>query len=51
MKYENKSRPGTEDTDMKDTDMKDTDMKAVGGRKKLTKVVKEEHPESRRDWM
>lgn len=46
MKYENKSRPGTEDTDMKDTDMK-----AVGGRKKLTKVVKEEHPESRRDWM
>lgn len=46
VKCENKSRPGAEDTHMKDTDMK-----TVGGRKKLTKVVKEEHPESRRDWM
>lgn len=46
VKCKNKSRPGTENTNMKDTNMK-----AVGGRKKLTKVVKEEYPESKRDWM
>lgn len=42
-KYENKSRPGKSS--------EDTNMKAVGGRKKLTKVTKKRHPESRRDCL